>query len=143
MAIEWKDEFLTGLEEIDIQHQYFFRLIKRIERFESCALDDRALIMALLELRRYAAYHFASEEHLMEAYSYSGVLEHRKIHQNLADQLQGQIEAAARNSASLAKLKMFLYMWFAGHTTHDDQSFAKHIKDARNAGPGADPFPLD
>jgi len=131
MAIEWKVEFLTGLDEIDAQHHYFFWLIKKIERFECAAGDQTSLLMVLLELRRYAAFHFASEELLMETYGYSGLPEHRKTHRDLAVQLQGQIELASRSTASLSKLKMFLYTWFAGHTTHDDQLFSGHVKAAR------------
>jgi hemerythrin len=133
MAIKWKDEFLTGLDEIDAQHHYFFQLIKRIERFKSPASDETAVVTALLELRKYAGFHFASEEHLMGAYDYPGLSEHEKVHRNLTDQLQAQFEAAMRPAANLAKLKMFLYTWFAGHTTHDDQMYARHIKGVRKS----------
>ena len=132
MGIEWKDEFLTGLDEIDAQHHYFFRLIKQIERFESSAADQTSLLMKLLELKRYAAFHFASEESLMEAYEFDGLTAHRETHGDLTAQLQTQFELASRSVASLAKLKMFLYTWFAGHTTHDDKIFAIHVKTARD-----------
>lgn len=131
MAIEWKDDFLTGLDEVDAQHHYFFRLIRKIERIESSNSDQTTLLMALLELRRYAAFHFASEEMLMETYQYDGLPEHRKLHQELTAQLQEQVELATRSAASLPKLKMFLYTWFAAHTTHDDKVCAEHIKAAR------------
>ena len=131
MPIEWKVEFLTGLDEIDAQHHYFFRLIKKIERFESAAGDQTSLLLVLLELRRYAAFHFASEELLMETYGFGGLPEHKKTHRALADHLQEHIELSSRSAASLAKLKMFLYSWFAAHTTHDDQIFAGHVKAAR------------
>ncbi|MGE5788436.1 MAG: bacteriohemerythrin, partial [Myxococcales bacterium] len=61
----WHPSFSTDLPDLDAQHQYFVMLLDRLD--VACQLDNGIqLELGLVELRRYAAYHFACEESLMD-----------------------------------------------------------------------------
>lgn len=59
--LEWTPEYLTGIDEIDLQHHYFLKLINRIEaKIASIALDQGHSPL-LTELGAYARFHCLSE----------------------------------------------------------------------------------
>jgi hemerythrin len=46
--IEWKDDYLTGIEEIDRQHKDFVKLINRLSIVQEYG-DKKAIAVHLLE----------------------------------------------------------------------------------------------
>ena len=85
--IEWNSDYLTGIDEIDLQHQYFAKLINRIEaKITSIALADSHSPL-LTELVYYARFHFLSEENIMAEAGYPALDDHKGLHSELIQRL--------------------------------------------------------
>lgn len=118
----WHPSFATHVPDLDAQHQYFVALLDQLD--VACQRDDEAQIGFILEeLKRYARYHFANEEILMEAYDYPSEgqrTEHRKLLTRLDEMISDR-------TISRAKLQLFVYKWLTNHIQLDDMEMAKHI----------------
>jgi hemerythrin len=64
MGLEWESDFETGNEYVDLQHGFFVDLINRVG-INFSETDDAAYTEKLIsELRKYAEFHFTSEENI-------------------------------------------------------------------------------
>jgi hemerythrin-like metal-binding protein len=76
------------------------------------------------EVKKYAEFHFASEENLMHDLRYPGLDEHRKRHSEMLSELSiriGRANASWRNASHVLE---FLTRWLDNHVRHDDRQFA-------------------
>ena len=124
ISLEWQDKFNTGVEEIDYQHRYFLRLIKRFGLLTEEKLDENYLNRLLKEISSYAVFHFISEENMMIRNNYPLLSKHQKHHEDLILKLDEQITALQYDKQSLISLIAFLANWFMNHTVEEDQKFA-------------------
>ena len=67
MKLEWESNFETGVEYIDMQHRYFVDLINRIRKNYKETDDDVYQKKLIDELKKYADFHFTSEENILIA----------------------------------------------------------------------------
>ena len=89
--IEWNSDYLTGVEDIDLQHQYFAKLINRIEaKITGIALAEGHSPL-LTELVYYTRFHFLSEENLMTEVDYPEIDAHKRLHSDLIQRLNNEI----------------------------------------------------
>ena len=70
MPIFWRPQFRIGHDDIDADHRYLILLINTVELVLRFPDDPRNVDLALIELRRYAEYHFEREERIQIAYAY-------------------------------------------------------------------------
>ena len=64
MELYWVSEFEVGNEWVDLQHRYFLDLINRIGKSFKKTNDDDYRRKLIIELHKYAEFHFASEENI-------------------------------------------------------------------------------
>ena len=64
MPIFWRPQFRIGQDDIDADHRYLILLINTVELVLRFPDDPRNVDLALIELRRYAEYHFEREERI-------------------------------------------------------------------------------
>jgi hemerythrin len=64
MEFEWQLDFETGNEYVDLQHRYFIDLIKRVGINFSESDDAAYKEKLIVELKKYADFHFTSEENI-------------------------------------------------------------------------------
>lgn len=118
----WHPSFSTHLPDLDAQHQYFVQLLDRLDI--ACQLDNRIpLELGLVELHRYAVYHFACEESLMDGYGYSGEV-HRAAHRQMIERLD---EILSEPATEHSKLCLFVYEWLTTHIQGNDFELARYI----------------
>ncbi|MEW8541819.1 MAG: bacteriohemerythrin [Candidatus Thiodiazotropha endolucinida] len=119
----WSKEYELGIKEIDLQHQYFFRLITRLADELKNSSDFPYQKSLFVELGLYTHFHFVSEENLMQRSGYPGLHEHNKLIDGLNKNKllfeEGHIEAI--------QVIDFLKMWFISHTVKEDRKFAEYI----------------
>ena len=80
----WDEKIDTRIEVIDAQHKELFRIGRDVEQLviTGCVnISSERLLNVICELREYAAYHFYTEEEIMEKYNYEGLEEHKKMHE--------------------------------------------------------------
>jgi hemerythrin len=133
--IEWNSDYLTGIDEIDLQHQYFTMLINRIEtKISSIALDEGHSPL-LNELIYYARFHFLSEENVMAEAGYPDLEMHKRLHSDLIEQLNNEIQMLESDLVKPTHIIDMLGSWFREHTLEEDGKYASFI--TRQGTPGS------
>ncbi|MEW8026249.1 MAG: hemerythrin family protein [Candidatus Thiodiazotropha sp.] len=123
----WSKKYELGIKEIDLQHNYFFELIARLsDELQNCT-DHSYQKSLFLELGLYTHFHFVSEENLMYRSGYSGLEEHKKLHNKLIDGLNKNKLLFEEGHIEAIQVVDFLEMWFINHTVKEDRKFAEFI----------------
>ncbi|MBT3013849.1 MAG: bacteriohemerythrin [Candidatus Thiodiazotropha sp. (ex Lucina aurantia)] len=123
----WSKEYELGIKEIDLQHQYFFRLITRLADELKNSSDFPYQKSLFVELGLYTHFHFVSEENLMQRSGYPGLHEHKKLHNKLIDGLNKNKLLFEEGHIEAIQVIDFLKMWFISHTVKEDRKFAEYI----------------
>lgn len=92
----WCDEYNVNVEEIDIQHQKMFELVKNLHSSVEARRDKNNLRDLLVELVEYTRMHFTTEEQLMEKYDYPEREEHLKEHKILLQHMTDLVAMVSR-----------------------------------------------
>ena len=132
--IEWNDEYLLGILEIDNQHKKLVAIANELYDTITSNSEDYKLEMSkvLKKLTDYTVYHFSSEEDFMRRHGYAGVDLHKTAHDGFINEVNNQIKQLSDNSqASGAKFYTFVLQWVLTHIARADQIWAKFVKDNR------------
>lgn len=122
----WRSSYCTGQEEIDLQHQYFTKLINRLDDDLKGPGDMNFKKNLLWELKKYQDFHFQSEENLMHKAQPSELDSHKKMHDELSAELSRKIQSFAWGPNSPDVIIAFLVDWFITHTLDEDVKFWKN-----------------
>lgn len=125
--LEWTPDYQTGIDEIDLQHHYFLKLINRIERRIASIALNQGHSPLLRELVLYAAFHFLSEENMMAEAGYPGLDEHRALHQAIAQRLNSEIQMLEMDMVEPMHIVRWLGDWFREHTLVEDRKYAQFV----------------
>ena len=87
--MRWTDSLLTGIREIDEQHQVLFDVSARLDLAISSGNTWSAVHFAIVELTNFMNIHFAVEEALMRLHGYPGLDDHIADHPALDLLLEG------------------------------------------------------
>ena len=125
MELEWESDFETGNEYVDLQHRYFVDLINRVginfRETNNVAFQEKLIS----ELRKYADFHFTSEENIATSIGLPGVIAHHERHQELLGEFNHHANDLKTGSETVDQFLEFLTNWFIGHTVYEDQNFFK------------------
>lgn len=121
MELEWEPDFETGNEYIDLQHRNFVDLINRIGVIFRETNDVAYKEKLISELRKYADFHFTSEENIATSIGLPGVGAHHDRHQELLEEFNHHAEDLNKGSKTADEFLAFLTNWFIGHTIYEDQ----------------------
>lgn len=124
------DEYRTGIELIDEEHEELFRIIKRAnDLISEELLHDKydEIVSVLDELRNYTIQHFTDEEEYMESISYEGLSLQKKTHEMFVDKLNDiNLDDLDDNQQQyLIELVDFLLMWLVNHILKMDKKIPK------------------
>lgn len=125
-SFAFTDEYRTGVEIIDEEHEELFRIIKRANDLitEELLHDKYDEIMSVLgELRNYTIRHFHDEEEYMESINYEGLEIQKKTHEMFVDKLNEiNLDDMDDNQQQyLIELVDFLLMWLVNHILKMDK----------------------
>lgn len=131
---KWKEQYNTGLDEIDEQHQKLFKIGRRL--YEITSLNDGVdhydeIMEVLEELRLYTNYHFQYEEKLMEKNNYENFKIHKLEHKSFVNKVF-KIDAEKvdedQEMTTLEILK-FVANWIEWHILKTDFQYATYLKE--------------
>jgi hemerythrin len=137
----WDQTFEIGVQEIDLQHKEFIKLLRRFNLGFQNEVPLTMQLRILEELIKYAEYHFCSEENIMLITRYPGVGAQQAEHGKLLVALTRKVEGYKRSPGSGEQLADFLYHWFVSHTQVEDRKFAAHLGAASPAPPPSNGAP--
>jgi len=121
--LEWRDEFCTGIEGVDFEHEALIRQINSVYALIGDHADRELVIDSLGEIYGSISAHFALEEQMMRRHNYIAYQEHRADHERLLDEIR-DITDEVESTAQLddARLTRKLGDWFQLHfKTHDSR----------------------
>ncbi len=87
---------MVNLEQLDLQHERFFGLTVRLQRFISEGrggwFDASELVRMVLAFRHYAFFHFYAEEVYMIGLRYPDYFEHKDLHNQYLEGINGYLQ---------------------------------------------------
>ncbi len=125
MRVEWSDDLLLGIPEMDEQHKQliailnqFYDAVERGEREEG--------ILSLFEgADRYADHHLSSEEKFLESIQYPELDAHRALHEMYRQEYRTMMERYKQGDRKAAReLTAFLLSWLYTHIQKADKKYA-------------------
>ena len=128
MQLYWVPEFEIGNEYVDLQHRYFLDLISRIGKGLRETKDDDYKRKLIVELHKYADFHFTSEENIAISCGLSGIESHQQLHLQLLEELKHYAENLDSGLKTIDEFLEFITDWFLVHTQHEDREFFKAMK---------------
>ncbi|HVN71462.1 MAG TPA: bacteriohemerythrin [Desulfomonilia bacterium] len=135
--IEWKDEYLTDVDEIDLQHKSFVKLINRLNIVHDFNNKKAIAIRILSEIEKYAQYHFISEENIMFLTRYPAIDRQQQAHAALLDEFIHRVQSYMNDKGTIEDIIIFLEAWFVRHTVEEDKKIGTYIKDTKKKHTGS------
>ena len=124
--LDWNSSFEVGHERIDFEHQIFLGLIKKLAETEKSSEDTFARY--LIELRKYAEFHFVSEENIMLDCDYPDYEIHHSHHIDLLQKFDDNYNRYKKQGLEEGEFVAFLYEWFVHHTVIEDLRLSEYVK---------------
>jgi len=125
--LEWKDEYLLGIPELDMQHEGIFDCFVSIAE----ALNKRDKWLAdssVVQLVALLQSHCAVEESLMRILGYPEldrhIEEHRQFHAELHDLAQKSLRMKGSVSHEMINL---VHKWLQKHIMTSDRDYAAYF----------------
>jgi len=125
--LEWDKKYEVGHKKIDFEHQIFLDLLKSLGQLLEDDSDKDKTERVLAEIRKYADFHFLSEENIMIDIGFKGFHEHKELHATLLKDLDRLIASYKEGKETVSYLIGFLFLWFANHTTGVDIKISEYI----------------
>ena len=131
------DDYVLGVEAIDEQHKAFFEASHRLyDAILNCE-GEKMVEESVAFLREYAKQHFQTEEGYMAKHAYPHLDQHKKLHKEFLEVLDGLIDELALFGPSqhLADRALEISQeWLINHIIEEDTLYAQYTKDKHNLG---------
>jgi hemerythrin len=126
--IEWSQEYLSGNETIDQQHQHLFQIINKLYQSIESGQTKESLIDIFDELIKDTLEHFETEETLMTQKKYMGYYKHKEDHDNLKRQVK-KLRAKVEEENEIIDIELLdlLKKWLTDHIREDDLEMTKFL----------------
>ena len=137
----WKEEYNLGVDLIDKEHQRLFRIINKLFAMKEEEKDNQWVCQEGVKyFKGHAMKHFADEEQYMAEIHYSGLEQHRRIHQefrtNTIPALEEELERTDYAPDAVDHFMGVCAGWLIGHTLTEDQAImGDHIAPWKNLLP--------
>ena len=121
--LEWRDEFCTGIEGVDHEHEQLIEQINSVYDMIRGRADREDVVDGLGEIYGSISAHFALEESMMIRHNYADYDQHQTDHERLLDEIREITdEFEATEQLDDARLARRLTDWFQLHfKTHDSR----------------------
>jgi hemerythrin len=126
--LSWHARYLIGHAEVDAQHRKLFELVNHFGDVVQMDMPEE-LGRILDDILICSIDHFRFEEEVMEELRYPGLLEHKRQHQELVQQLQQRgVQMMAGGHLSTRSFTRFLVDWLANHILREDMMLRPYLK---------------
>jgi len=128
--MEWSENYMIGVKEIDDQHQEIFRRIQWL--VDSADNVDLEEMLGFIE--RYISHHFDDEEKIMIMMDYVGLKDHQMIHHAFKRDMAERINELNNTEDNLLKttrkveLAGHLAGWLLEHIMTEDFKLAAAVE---------------
>ncbi|MDZ4254217.1 MAG: bacteriohemerythrin [Sulfuritalea sp.] len=127
--MSWTDSLLTGIDEIDEQHQVLFDVLARLELAVSTEDKWSAVHFAIVELTNFMNIHFAVEEALLRLHGYPELDAHIAAHRAFSADLATIKQHSIRQDVS-DEMMVLVRNWLVEHIGVVDKAYVPHLRTA-------------
>lgn len=130
---DWDSRIELKIPSIDEQHQYLFKLGRRVEQLliVRCAgVTDQELLNLLCGFRDYVTYHFYEEEKFMTMIQYPYLKEHHEAHLRMLSYIN-HIDYTLLCEHPFEQLSLIrdeLVRWIFDHMIQEDQKILPYYE---------------
>lgn len=125
---EWTENFSVNVRKLDDQHKKLVEMVNDLDDAIRDGNDDEVLKDVLRRLLDYTAYHFVTEEKILEQYEYPDLLRHRSDHNTLSWRvldLRARYEAG--DGVDAREVLDFLTGWLKKHILYSDKQYGTFL----------------
>ena len=123
--LAWSAVHAVGIAEIDDQHMHLAELIDDLSASLKGNFDGNTIAARMSDLTQYTAFHFATEERLMEQHQVENLVRHREEHRRLLHDVQNlQVDA---DLASVSLIVRYLQEWLLRHVDGSDRQLGQAL----------------
>jgi len=129
-SFDWKDEFNTGIPEIDRQHRELFKKMDQLSLGIYGGKSREHLKEMMQFLDDYVESHFAAEEELLMSANYPDYGKHREQHSRfrlIFASFLSDFEKKGGDSYLAIRLEKEIRSWWETHILHMDLLYVPHI----------------
>ncbi|GFO59932.1 hypothetical protein GMST_22570 [Geomonas silvestris] len=127
-AMEWDESFSTGVRSMDEEHKILFRMVNDLHDAMQQKRSKEAIGKILNGLADYTVNHFAAEEAVFAKTGYPEEAQHKKIHQDLVNQVVDLIGKFSSGETVLTQdVITFLQDWLVNHIKGTDKRYGPHL----------------
>ena len=127
--IEWNEDLILGIKEIDQQHEQLISLANQI--IEGFKLDKskKEIKDSLRNFIDFTAYHFGTEEEYFAQSDYKKSKEHIQEHKAFIKKLKAfQTEYASSKKTKGGNISTFILTWIKNHISIEDKLYIEEFK---------------
>jgi hemerythrin-like metal-binding domain len=128
--IHWEKSYEIGNPLIDVEHRLLMMLFRKLDIAIKTGESGVTVVRILNEIKKFADFHFASEENLMHEVAYPDVVHHEVLHSRLLAQLEVTIGRISKKRELPDDLLFFLNKWVLEHIAREDQKIANFVQNS-------------
>jgi len=126
--IEWRNDYLLGIDKIDEQHKELFRIAAEIYALmKNDLLTDKydQILRLISELKDYTVFHFNSEEEYMQSIGYRKFFSHKVEHNDFIEKISNVDvdKIDLDHEQYLLEILDFVVNWIAKHILEVDKEY--------------------
>lgn len=126
--IQWKDEYLLGIEKIDEQHKRLFQIAGDIYGLmKNQLITDKFdnILKLISELKDYTVFHFSFEEEYMQSIGYRKYFSHKVEHADFIEKINNvdMDKIDANHEQYLLEMLDFVLNWISSHILETDRGY--------------------
>jgi len=127
-SFTWKNDFRTGIEEMDRHHKKFFDYLTQLEEAAGGSKGKEVIERGLKLADDYIKFHFSEEEKLLEVTGFPGLAYQIKEHRFFASQINDLREKYNKGESFLPVSTLaFLRDWFSHHIIEEDKKYGEYL----------------
>ncbi|MBE0619837.1 MAG: hemerythrin family protein [Burkholderiales bacterium] len=127
--LSWRASYQVGVDLIDTEHKYLFKLINEFHDSYAAGNTHKQLLLVLNRLVAYAEEHFQHEETLMQEIGYPRLARQEGMHQKLFSSIFELNEKLSVTDAKVdAETLRFLKYWMLEHILKEDMDIGDFMR---------------
>lgn len=122
-ALEWKEGYSVGVEELDLQHRKLLDLVNEIASLRSKGATEKTCFAVLNAMIKYAEMHFETEERYFGTSDYPDSPRHKRFHEEFVDEAFSMVRDLDENMLTLGAIAIYLQEWYKDHILGTDREY--------------------
>jgi hemerythrin len=129
-VIEFSEELLTGIPEMDEQHKKLVELLNKVVSVLREGRREEARNILIRELLDYVESHLTSEEEFLKSIGYPDYENHKKAHDVFRKEVQRLVPHVKNGDEKAFRDVLFLtWGWVYNHIAKTDKKYGLYAKE--------------